>query len=218
MGSVLGAGFGASLGNVGVAMGGTAFGIGMGTMAVTGGIFALGAYQLIKMFVKDSPKESYGQIFYRMEEQISYEEFYVQALLELDPILQELTWYGKFNDLELNHELEQLRINLGLSNNPDHQIDQQWQTVDSQQELLQLKFELEEISQKKDTEENIFYHYGLPGINTNNKAIITVNLSRENWQSIELRHIENFPVYSLAISDDSRFLFSGHSDGCVRQC
>jgi hypothetical protein len=76
VGSVLGAGFGASLGNVGVAMGGTAFGIGMGTMAVTGGIFALGAYQLIKMFVKDSQKESYEQVFSRMEEQISYNEYY----------------------------------------------------------------------------------------------------------------------------------------------
>ena len=218
VGSVLGAGFGASLGNVGVAMGGTAFGIGMGTMAVTGGIFALGAYQLIKMFVKDSQKESYEQVFSRMEEQISYNEYYIQALLELDPVLKELTWYRKFNDLEVNHELEQLKISLGLSNNLDNQTEQQWQTIDDQEELLQLKFKLEEIIQRQNVEEKIFYQYGLSEANINNNgAIITIDLPDKNWQSIELRHIEKFPINSLAISDNSRFLFSGHSDGCVRQ-
>ncbi|QHU98761.1 hypothetical protein [Synechocystis sp. CACIAM 05] len=177
VGSVLGAGFGASLGNVGVAMGGTAFGIGMGTMAVTGGIFALGVYQLIKMFVKDSHKESYEQIFSRMEEQISYNEYYIQALLELDPVLKELTWYRKFNDLEINHELEQLKISLGLSNNLDNQTDQQWRTIDDQEELLQLKFKLEEVIQRQNVEEKIFYQYGLPEANTNNSgAIITIDL------------------------------------------
>ncbi|MBE9203156.1 DnaJ domain-containing protein [Synechocystis salina LEGE 06099] len=214
MGSVLGAGFGASLGNVGVAMGGTAFGIGMGTMAVTGGIFALGAYQLIKMFVKDSSKESYGQVFSRMEEQISYEEFYVQALLELDPVLQELTWYGKFNDLELNHELEQLKASLGLSKSTK---DYQWQTLNEQDELYALKSELDKIWQSEDTKENIFYSYPFPQSNNNSKSIVTVNLPNTNWQAMELRNFENSPIHSLVISDDSRFIFSGHNDGCVRQ-
>jgi len=76
LGSVLGAGFSATVGNVGVGVAGSAFGVGLGTMAVTGGVFALGVYQLIKMFAKGQSKESAAQIFERMGDRISGQELY----------------------------------------------------------------------------------------------------------------------------------------------
>ena len=99
VGSVLGASCATTIGNVGVGVAGTAFGIGMGTMAIAGGVFALGVYQLIKLFSQGSQRETYDEIFTRIDNQISDQDFYTQALLELDPFLQELTWHQRFSEL-----------------------------------------------------------------------------------------------------------------------
>jgi hypothetical protein len=152
VGSVLGAGCAATVGNVGVGIAGTAFGIGMGTMAITGGLFALGAYQLIKMFAKSGQVESYDQVFSRMETQISENEFYIQALLELDPVLQELTWYGKFANLDADYELQQFKKILELEQN---QGDYPWQNISDDEELKKLKLELGQIIKENSDEEKI---------------------------------------------------------------
>ena len=140
LGSVLGAGFSATVGNVGVGVAGSAFGL--GTMAVTGGIFALGVYQLIKMFAKGQSKESVAQTFERMEDRISGQEFYNQAMMELDPILGELAWEQKMRILDIEEELQELKATIKNNLIENNLEDYQWQTPETEADLKNLKQQL----------------------------------------------------------------------------
>ena len=90
-------------------------------MAAMGGIFGLGIYGLAKMFSSSGTAESFTETYNRMEDKISnmeekifYEAAYFQAMLELlsaetDSILEELALKQKFNELEVEEELETLK-------------------------------------------------------------------------------------------------------------
>ena len=110
-GAMAGANISATIGGIGVSFGGSAFGIGMGSMAAMGGIFGLGIYGLAKMFNSSNTSEPIAATFNRMEERIAYEEAYYQAMMELSPTLTlaELAWKQKFAELELEEELEILK-------------------------------------------------------------------------------------------------------------
>ncbi|MBE9166373.1 hypothetical protein IQ238_02095 [Pleurocapsales cyanobacterium LEGE 06147] len=119
LGALEGAGVSATIGGIGLSFGGSAFGIGMGSMTAMGGIFGLGIYGLAKMFSSSSTSEPIAETFNRMEEIISDEEAYYQAMIDLNPIFAELSWEQKFAELELEEELEILKkqIKAKLRNN-----------------------------------------------------------------------------------------------------
>ncbi len=215
VGSVLGAGCAAAIGNVGVGVAGTAFGIGVGTMAVAGGVFALGVYQLIQIFGKDSQAESYEEIFSRMQDKISDREFYIEALLELDSLSRDLKWHKSFSDLEIDEELRQLKQTLGINHITESPGKYDWETLESQEKLNQLKEQLEELFRNNQFQENSFYSY--PPTSENNNQIITINLSRSVWQSKILKTIENNDFSSLTITSDSKYLFAGNVNGTIFQ-
>jgi hypothetical protein len=92
LGSVLGAGFSATVGNVGVGVAGSAFGVGLGTMAITGGVLALGVYQLIKMFGSSSSESKY-----------------FENLLFLEQITEEYEFEQQWKSLEIEEEFQKLK-------------------------------------------------------------------------------------------------------------
>ena len=112
LGAIGGAGIGSTIGGVGVSLGGSAFGIGIGSMTAVGGIFGLGIYGLAKMFANSGTKESTAETFHRMEDKISYMEAYNQALMELNPLFADLIWEQKFSSLEIEDELEMLKAQI----------------------------------------------------------------------------------------------------------
>lgn len=110
LGAIGGAGISATIGGIGVSFGESSFGIGMVSMASMGSILGLGVYGLAKMFSSANNPEPIAETFNRMEERISYEEAYCEAMMELDPILAELSWKQKFAELEFEEELEILDL------------------------------------------------------------------------------------------------------------
>jgi WD40 repeat protein len=211
VGSAIGAGFAAGVGNVGVGVAGTAFGIGMGTMALTGGVFALGVYQLIKMFANHGQAESFDCLFERMETQVAEQEFYIQALLELDPVLRELTWYQKFSELDTDQELKAMKKMLNLDSLVDSTQAYEWQTIEKQQDLKKLATQLEK--QLKNYPVKSIYS----SLQSEKESLIKIDLPEFIWQATELRHFENPSILSLTISKDSHFLYSANANGTVYQ-
>lgn len=116
LGTIGGIGVSTTIGGIGASFGGSAFGIGMGSMAAMGGIFGLGIYGLAKMFSYSTNSEPIAQTFNRMEERIAYEEAYYQAMIELSPTLAELSWKQKFSELEIDEELEILKSQIKAKN------------------------------------------------------------------------------------------------------
>jgi hypothetical protein len=60
---------------------------------------------------------------------VSEQEFNIQALLELDPVLQELTWHQKFSALDIDAELAALKQRLNLNAALDDQPVYEWQNI-----------------------------------------------------------------------------------------
>ncbi|HBE20015.1 MAG TPA: hypothetical protein DEG17_00540 [Cyanobacteria bacterium UBA11149] len=111
IGAIGGAGISAAVGGMGLAGSFGAVGIGMGSMAAAGGVVGLGIYGLYKA-VKQQPGERMAgaiDAFYRMESKVLEQEYYTQALLELDPLWAEYAWKQKFNAWEIEEELELLK-------------------------------------------------------------------------------------------------------------
>ena len=83
VGALTGTGVYLSIGGVGLAGGFGAVGLGLGAITGFGGFVELGVYGAAKMLDRGA-KESYSQVFSRMEEKISWQEAYIEALLELE--------------------------------------------------------------------------------------------------------------------------------------
>jgi len=122
------------VGGMGLSMGGTAVGIGMGTMAMAGGIIGLGVYGIAKMVEGKQIKESFADIYSRMDDKLSYLEAYNQAMMELDPTFSELIFMQKMADLEIESELEELKAKMAKqaklinqNNLKQNQINQSYQ-------------------------------------------------------------------------------------------
>ncbi|BFM40869.1 DnaJ domain-containing protein [Synechocystis sp. LKSZ1] len=215
VGSVLGAGFSAAVGNVGVGVAGTAFSVGMGTMAVTGGIFALGVYQLLKKFVQQDSQESIQQIFARMEDKILDQEFYYQAMLELDPVLGELAWKQKITELELEEELQQLKANVQSNLTEDNDQNYQWQSLDNQQDLEKIKQHLKTYLQNSDGVPQLLYD--LTEASQPLGQLITHKRQKLQWQAKTLSYFDLQAISAVAITKNNRYLFSGDSRGMIKQ-
>jgi WD40 repeat protein len=213
LGSVLGAGFSATIGNVGVGVAGSAFGVGLGTMAVTGGVFALGVYQLIKMFSKGQSKESVAQTFERMEGRISGQELYNQAMMELDPILGEIAWEQKMRILDIEEELQELKAAIKNNLIENNLEDYQWQTPETEAELKNLKQQLTAYFKDDNFQTKTLYDSTKP--ETENTQIITINKSTSSWQSTDLTHFEVPVINAVAIAPNNQYILSGNHNGTV---
>ena len=128
LGAVGGATVASTIGGVGVSFGGSAFGLGIGSMTAAGGIFGLGIYGLAKMFANSGTREPIAETFNRMEEQILYMEeeaiysnAYIQAMMELifDEFLQE----QQFARLEIEDELELLKAQIKSNTHESSKFD-----------------------------------------------------------------------------------------------
>lgn len=97
----------AVVGGMGLSMGGTAVGIGMGTMAMAGGIIGLGVYGIAKMVGVGNSAQNY------------YENAYL-----LGKITQEYEENKMWQNLELEDELEYLKLKVKQKQN---QINQSYQ-------------------------------------------------------------------------------------------
>jgi WD40 repeat protein len=213
LGSVLGAGFSATIGNVGVGVAGSAFGVGLGTMAVTGGVFALGVYQLIKMFAKGQSKESVAQTFERMEDRISGQELYNQAMMELDPILGEIAWKQKMSYLEIEEELQELKATIQGNLTENNLEDYQWQNLETQTELENLKQQLNSYFQDDNFQTKVLYDSTRPDLEKS--QIIAISQLNSTWQSTELNHFEVPIVNAVAIAPNNQYILSGNHNGTV---
>lgn len=118
LGGICGAGVSATVGGMGFSVGGSAIGIGMGTMAFAGGIVGLGIYGLYKALTPEVGQRLAGAVeaFDRAQSQILEREAYIQALLELDPTLQEWDLESKFSQLDVEDELAALKAKIFGSN------------------------------------------------------------------------------------------------------
>jgi len=216
LGSVLGAGFSATVGNVGVGVAGSAFGVGLGTMAVTGGVFALGVYQLIKMFAKGQSKESVAQTFERMEDRISGQELYNQAMMDLDPFLGEIAWEQKMRILDIEQELQELQeLKATIKNNliENNIKDYQWQNLETQTELENLKQQLNSYFQDDTFQTKVLYDSAQPDLEKD--QIITINQPTSTWKSTDLTHFEVPTVNAVAIAPNNQYILSGNHNGTV---
>ncbi|MGK7922113.1 MAG: DnaJ domain-containing protein [Trichodesmium sp.] len=122
MGSYGGVTLSSAIGGMGLSVGGTAFGLGMGTMATCGGIVGLGVYGFFQA-INSSPQNRIFDSFATFEEvemkildKVSWQEFYNQAMLELDPVWAEMETEAEFADLEIETELAQLKENRDSEN------------------------------------------------------------------------------------------------------
>ncbi|WP_069789301.1 hypothetical protein A5482_010950 [Cyanobacterium sp. IPPAS B-1200] len=103
-----------TIGNIGIAMGGNALGVGIGAMAFSGGILGLGIYGLARMF--DNGKtcpESFTQTYSRIEDKVLCLEAYNEVMMEVDPTLAQLSWEHRWAEIEVDYELNDLKKKLG---------------------------------------------------------------------------------------------------------
>lgn len=179
LGAVGGIGASTIFGGVGVSFAGGAFGIGTFSMAAMGGIFGLGIYGLGKMFSSSNTCEPAAETFNRMEERISYEEAYNEALMELNPIFQEQIWNQKFNPLEIEDELEILKGQIRAKK----KIDSTWNIHNGSSNFNKDNFEEEFINTEPES----------------SKIELKENFV---WKSIKTMKGHNGVINSLAIKDN----------------
>ena len=196
LGSVLGAGFSATVGNVGVGVAGSAFGVGLGTMAVTGGVLALGVYQLIKMFGSSSSESKY-----------------FENLLFLEQITEEYEFEQQWRSLEIEEEFQKLKAAIQDNLTDNNLEDYQWQNLETQTELENLKQQLNSYFQDDNFQTKVLYDSTKP--ETENTQIITINQSTPTWQSTDLTHFEVPIVNAVAIAPNNQYILSGNHNGTV---
>jgi WD40 repeat protein len=196
LGSVLGAGFSAAVGKVGVGVAGSAFGVGMGTMAATGGLLALGVYQLIKMCGNHSSSSKY-----------------FENLLFLEQITEEYKNEKKWHNLEIENELQELKNELEKNLLENSSQDYQWQPLDNEEELETLKEQLTTYLQNEHCSTKTLYDSNDSQQEQGN--IILINTPNFVWEPRDLTHFESHPVSAVAIAPNNQYLFSGDSKGIV---
>lgn len=98
LGTLGGISVSAAVGGMGLSVGGTAFGIGIGTMAATGGVIGLGIYGLCRMFRGTNEQTKlYSNMLALEEITREYEEKQFRAKLEIEEELEELKAEIGFN-------------------------------------------------------------------------------------------------------------------------
>jgi WD40 repeat protein len=165
------------------------------------------------MFAKGQSKESVAQTFERMEDRISGQELYNQAMMDLDPFLGEIAWEQKMRILDIEEEFQELKENIKnklIENNIKYY---QWQNLETQTELENLKQQLNSYFQDDNFQTKVLYDSTKP--ETENTQIITINQSTPTWQFTDLTHFEVPIVNAVAIAPNNQYILRGNHNGTV---
>jgi len=186
MGAVGGAYISSTIGGMGLAGSFGAVGIGMGTMAMAGGVVGLGVYGLYKACKPEPGQRMAGAIdaLGRMESKVLEMEAYTQALLELDPVFAEDIWKQKFADLEIEEELEALKGQQKAKSTANHPSG-------------------DKVSNSFENPEN------------QAKTITIESQPSQTWKCINVLKRHQATVAAIAISSDGQTLASGSEDKTV---
>lgn len=101
-----------AVGNMGLALGGKAIAIGAAPVVAAGAVVGLAAYGIAKMLDESGTCETSAQVFERMEEKVLQMEAYSSAIMELEAFLEGKDLQQKFIALEIEDELEALKVQM----------------------------------------------------------------------------------------------------------
>ncbi|CCI35113.1 WD40 domain-containing protein [Microcystis aeruginosa] len=199
IGSLGGIGIYSTFGGVGVAVKGTAFGVGAGSMAIAGGIVGLGVYGLMKML---SPTYSDNNFYSNLE-------FFDRITREYEEALfwQEVT--GKYKNLEA--ELQGLLEEVSVQEN---------QQLYSTEITIPERLSWQCFQTLKGHQENI----GAIDVSPDGKIIASAGEDQtiKLWQRETGKLIYSFvgvnePLQTLAISPNGKSIIAGGLDGRISQ-
>ncbi len=199
IGSLGGIGIYSTFGGVGVAVKGTAFGVGAGSMAIAGGIVGLGVYGLMKML---SPTYSDNNFYGNLE-------FFDRITREYEEALfwQEVT--GKYKNLEA--ELQGLLEEVSVQEN---------QQLYSTEITIPERLSWQCFQTLKGHQENI----GAIDVSPDGKIIASAGEDQtiKLWQRETGKLIYSFvgvnePLQTLAISPNGKSIIAGGLDGRISQ-
>jgi len=198
-GSLGGIGIYSTFGGVGVAVKGTAFGVGVGSMAIAGGLVGLGIYGLMKML---SPTYSNDNFYSNLE-------FFDRITREYEEALfwQEVT--GKYKNLEA--ELQGLLEEVSVQEN---------QQLYSTEITIPERLSWQCFQTLKGHQENI----GAIDVSPDGKIIASAGEDQtiKLWQRETGKLIYSFvgvnePIQTLAISPNGKSIIAGGLDGRISQ-
>ncbi len=232
LGTIGGMAVSAGVGGIGVGFAGTAVGVGMGTLGVFGGIVGLGLYGIGKLIDGggESSFQAYARISERLEDGISHQEFYLQALLELTAEYQENCLKQKFSELEAVEELAELKAKLeqkplkptnnqpleGTHAHQGNSYKTDFSELETDEELADLKAKLQKktlkstndkppISQKPEYQEST----------VNSVKLIEIENPRSSWDCVKTLKAHNANINTIAFSPDSQTLVTGSDDKTI---
>lgn len=122
LGAVSGVTISSAVGTMGLGIGGGAIAVGMGSMAMAGGVFGLGIYGVFKIIDDSVPGETAMQAFDRVsdriEEDLAFQFYYTDGWLEVAELsleARERKLKQKFIDREIDDELKALKDAIGMN-------------------------------------------------------------------------------------------------------
>jgi hypothetical protein len=189
---------------------GLAFGIGTVPIAGMGAVLGLAAYGVAKMLDTSQVEETPLQVVERMEEKVLNQEFYIDALIELNSFLAGEELNQKFAALEIEAELEAMKAQEKQQvippqssppqiKHPQHQTAEIWQCV---QTLKGHSAGINAIAISLDSKILIS--------GSNDKTVSVWNLNTGKWLYSFYGQAE--AVLSVAISPDGKQIISGSVD------
>ncbi|MBW4618454.1 MAG: DnaJ domain-containing protein [Cyanosarcina radialis HA8281-LM2] len=206
LGGLGGAGVSVTVGGMGLAFKGTAISLGIAPITVAGAVVGLAVYGLLKIIDRPGSQESVAQVFERMEDKISWQEAYNQALQELSPLLAELAWQQKFAALEIEEELQLLKAQTLEKSISTDKIEQELQSIAAQISALQDNGNLN-FTKFKNVEFTAESELKLTAI---------APKKSQSWQQKNILKGHLSTVNSVAISHDDRTLASSSDDRTVK--
>jgi DnaJ domain/WD domain, G-beta repeat len=224
LGGLGGAGVSMSIGGMGLSFSGTAISLGIAPVTVAGSVVGLAVYGLLKVLDASGSKETANQVFSRMEEKVSWNEAYQQALLELDlETLERNLLSGpvkqKFAAWEIDAELKELRTQVEQKSFSATAVQQQLLLLASQAfSVSELDLQFTEL-----TNVSIDASQSKP-IETSQKEEKATTVAIQNteaqpshvWNHMQtLRREHSAAINSVAFSPDSQVLATGSSDRTV---
>lgn len=232
LGTIGGMAVSAGVGGIGVGFAGTAVGVGMGTLGVFGGVVGLGLYGIGKLIdgAEESSSQAYERISERWDEQLSHQEFYLQALLELTPEYHENCWKQKFSELEINEELAELKAKLqqkplkprnnqpleGTCDAQENHLKKEFVELGVDDELAKIKAQINGNSSKSTSQETPINSKEESNASTvNSVKIIGIENFSSRWDCVKILKAHTAVINTIAFSPDSQTLVTGSDDKTI---
>ena len=224
-GGLGGAGISLTIGGMGLAFKGTAISLGLAPITAAGAVVGLAIYGILDMLNGTGIKEDPLQVFNRVEENISWQETYHQALIDLNQTFIEYRLENDFSELESEAELNALKqsilkenlllstIKSGLESDIIY-LDQTWKLDTKFVELNGINFEFNEGDRLSQNTSGCTSSGAL----NHEDQHQTSTLARQTPFSWEVIYQLPNVVASnngVAISPDGHILATSHSHGTV---